>query len=159
MVFLVIGMPPYPFIIVKMIIMDAQIIWKHDVQFEGITQSGHSITMDGAPEMGGGNAGARPMELLLIGMGGCTAFDVVGILKKARAELEGLNIEITAERADEIPKVFTVINLHFTATGKNIKDQVLKRAIDLSAEKYCSASIMLGQMAKITHSYEIVETS
>ncbi len=137
--------------------MDAKIIWQHDVQFEGQTQSGHSIMMDGAPDMGGQNAGARPMELLLIGMGGCTAFDVVGILKKARAELEGLSISITAERAEEIPKVFTAINLHFTARGKNIKEQVLKRAIDLSAEKYCSASIMLGQMAKITHSYEIVD--
>ncbi len=136
--------------------MDAKIIWQHNVQFEGQTQSGHSITMDGAQEMGGNNAGARPMELLLIGMGGCTAFDVVTILKKARSNLQELTITITAERADEIPKVFTNINLHFIAKGENIKEEVLKRAINLSAEKYCSASIMLGQMAKITHSYEII---
>ncbi len=135
--------------------MDAKIIWQQNVQFEGLTQSGHAITMDGAAEMGGNNAGARPMELLLIGMGGCTAFDIVTILKKARADLQELTITITAKRADETPKVFTDINLHFIATGHNIKEQVLGRAISLSAEKYCSASIMLGQTANITHSHEI----
>ncbi|HQF30568.1 MAG TPA: OsmC family protein, partial [Hyphomicrobiales bacterium] len=116
-----------------------------------------TIVMDGAPKHGGNNEGARPMELLLVGMGGCTGFDVVGILKKARAELDSLQIQLEAERADATPAVFTTIHVHFVLTGKGLKTELVERAINLSAEKYCSASIMLGQTADITHSFEIVE--
>ncbi len=137
--------------------MKAEINWKHNVRFDASTQSGHVITMDGAPKHGGNNEGARPMELLLIGMGGCTGFDVVGILKKARAELDTLKIELEAERADDVPAVFTKIHVHFVLTGSGLKETLVKRAIDLSAKKYCSASIMLGQTADITHSFKIIE--
>ncbi len=135
--------------------MKAEISWKHNVRFDAVTQSGHEITMDGAPDHGGNNEGARPMELLLIGMGGCTGFDVVGILKKGRAGLETLTIQLEAERADNVPSVFTRIHVHFVLTGTGLKDKLVERAIELSAEKYCSASIMLGQTADITHSFEI----
>ncbi len=137
--------------------MKAEINWKQNVRFDALTQTGHEITMDGAPDHGGNNEGARPMELLLIGMGGCTAFDVVGILKKARAELVSLKIELEAERADEVPAVFTKIHVRFILTGKGLKEKLVERAIELSAKKYCSASIMLGQTADITHSFEIIE--
>ncbi len=137
--------------------MKAELNWKQNVRFDALTQTGHEIIMDGAPDHGGNNEGARPMELLLIGMGGCTAFDVVGILKKARAELLNLKIELEAERADDVPAVFTKIHVHFILTGRGLKEKLVARAIDLSAEKYCSASIMLGQTADITHSFEIIE--
>ncbi len=137
--------------------MKAEINWKQNVRFDALTQTGHEITMDGAPEHGGNNEGARPMELLLIGMGGCTAFDVVGILKKARAELSSLKIELEAERADDVPAVFTKIHVHFILKGRGLKEKLVERAIELSAEKYCSASIMLGQTADITHSFKIIE--
>ncbi len=137
--------------------MKAEINWNHNVRFDALSQTGHEIIMDGAPDHGGNNEGARPMELLLIGMGGCTAFDVVGILKKARAELASLKIELQAERADEVPSVFTKIHVHFVLSGKGLKEKLVERAIELSAEKYCSASIMLGQTADITHSFEIIE--
>ncbi len=137
--------------------MKAEINWNQNVRFDALTQTGHEITMDGAPDHGGNNEGARPMELLLIGMGGCTAFDVVGILKKARAELASLKIELKAERADEVPSVFTKIHVHFILSGKGLKETLVERAIELSAEKYCSASIMLGQTADITHSFKITE--
>jgi len=137
--------------------MKAEINWKKNVRFDANTQSGHEITMDGAADHGGENAGARPMELLLVGMGGCTGFDVVGILKKARADLVSLKIELEAERADSVPAVFTSIHVHFILTGRALKEKLVERAIELSAEKYCSASIMLGQTADITHSFEIIE--
>ena len=137
--------------------MKAEINWSGNVRFDAQTETGHAITMDGAPKHGGNNEGARPMELLLIGMGGCTGFDVVGILKKARAELQSLKIELEAERADETPAVFTKIHVHFVLTGKGLKETLVRRAIELSAEKYCSASIMLGQTADITHSFKIIE--
>ena len=137
--------------------MKARIKWVENVAFLGETGSGHAVLMDGAPEGGGRNLGPRPMELLLIGAGGCTAYDVVHILKKSRANITDCVAEIEAERADEDPKVFTRIHFHFVVTGKNLKPEQVERAIALSAEKYCSASIMLGKTATITHDFELVE--
>lgn len=137
--------------------MKARIKWVENVAFLGESGSGHAVLMDGAPEGGGRNLGPRPMEMLLIGAGGCTAYDVVHILKKSRAQITDCVAEITAERADEDPKVFTKIHFHFTVTGKNLKPEQVERAIALSAEKYCSASIMLGKTAAMTHDFELVE--
>lgn len=138
--------------------MQARIKWIENVAFLGETGSGHAVLMDGAQEGGGRNLGPRPMELVLIGTGGCTAYDVVHILKKSRAEISDCVAEIQAERADEDPKVFTKIHFHFVVSGKNLKPELVERAIHLSAEKYCSASIMLGKTATITHDFEIRET-
>jgi putative redox protein len=113
--------------------------------------------MDGPPESGGRNLGVRPMEMLLLGMGGCTAFDVVHILKKGRHEVLDCEVHLEAERAETDPKVFTRIHAHFVVKGRALKEDAVKRAIELSAEKYCSASIMLGKSAEITHDYEIAE--
>ena len=130
--------------------------WNDGVSFLGETESGHTVLMDGAPEAGGKNLGLRPMEMVLMGTGGCTAFDVVMILKKSRQDIIDCMVEIEAERATEDPKVFTRIHYHFILTGKNLKPQQVERAINLSAEKYCSASIMLGKTAEITHDFEIM---
>lgn len=138
--------------------MEATITWRDGVKFEGFSGSGHRILMDGAAEAGGENAGARPMELVLIGTGGCTAFDLVHILRKGRQDIRSCITEITAERADADPKVFTKIHFHFVISGKGLKADQVKRAIDLSAEKYCSASIMLAKTAVITHDFEIIES-
>ncbi|MEO6146064.1 MAG: OsmC family protein [Sulfuriferula sp.] len=138
--------------------MQARIKWIENVAFLGETGSGHAVLMDGAQEGGGRNLGPRPMELVLIGTGGCTAYDVVHILKKSRAEISDCVAEIEAQRADEGPKVFTKIHFHFIVTGKNLKPELVERAINLSAEKYCSASIMLSKTATITHDFEIRET-
>jgi putative redox protein len=135
--------------------MKARIKWIENVSFLGESESGHAIVMDGAPEGGGRNLGPRPMETLLIGAGGCTAYDVVHILRKSRAPVTDCAVEISAERAAEDPKVFTSIHFHFVVTGRDLKPQVVERAVELSAEKYCSASIMLGKTAKITHDFEI----
>ena len=139
--------------------MKARIKWVEDVKFVGETASGHALVMDGPPENGGNNLGPRPMEMLLLGMGGCTAFDVIHMLKKARQHVDDCVVELSAERADEIPKVFTSIHAHFIVSGKGLKEAQVKRAVSLSAEKYCSASIMLGQMAKISHDYEVIDTN
>lgn len=121
------------------------------------SESGHCVVMDGPPDHGGRNLGPRPMELLLMGMGGCASFDVVSILKKSRQAVTSCVTRLDAERADEIPAVFTSIHLHFVVSGKDLKDAQVKRAVDLSAEKYCSASIMLSRSgAAVSHSYEIV---
>ena len=125
--------------------------------FVGETPSGHAIVMDGSPEAGGRNLGARPMEMLLLGMGGCSSFDVVGILKKSRADIVDCVVELEAERADDIPKVFTRIHAHYIVSGHNLKPAVVQRAVQLSVEKYCSASIMLGKTAVLTHDFEIIE--
>ena len=130
--------------------------WNDGVSFLGETESGHTVLMDGAPEVGGRNLGLRPMEMVLMGTGGCTAFDVVMILKKSRQDIIDCMVEIEAERATEDPKVFTRIHYHFILTGNNLKPQQVERAINLSAEKYCSASIMLGKTAEMTHDFEIV---
>ncbi len=137
--------------------MKARIKWVEGVSFLGETESNHAVLMDGSPEAGGRNLGARPMELILLGLGGCSSFDVVLILKKQRQDITDCVAEISADRADSDPKVFTRIHLHFIVTGKNLKPEQVERAIKLSAEKYCSASIMIGKTAEITHDFEIVE--
>jgi putative redox protein len=137
--------------------MQARVKWVENVCFLGESETGHALVMDGAPESGGRNLGMRPMELLLIGMGGCTSFDVITILKKARQPVTDCVAEISAERADEVPKVFTRIHVHFVVTGRGLNPVQVERAIKLSAEKYCSASLMLGKAAEITHDFEIVD--
>jgi putative redox protein len=123
----------------------------------GETGSGHAVVMDGAPEGGGRNLGPRPMELLLLGTAGCTSYDVLSILKKSRQDVRDCWVEMDAERADTDPKVFTKIHFHFVVVGRSLKADVVARAISLSAEKYCSASIMLGKTADISHDFEIRE--
>ncbi len=136
--------------------MKAKIIWGGDAKFIAESETGHSIVMDGPPDHGGKNQGARPMETLLIGMGGCSSFDVIHILKKSRQDVIDCVAEIEAERADEVPSVFTKIHLHFVITGNNLKESMVRHAVKLSAEKYCSASIMLAKGGvDITHSYEV----
>ncbi len=120
--------------------------------------SGHAVVMDGPPEFGGRNLGVRPMEMLLMGMGGCTEFDVLLILRKGRHEVTFCEVELAAERAETPPKVFTRIHAHFRVGGKGLTEKAVARAVQMSAEKYCSASIMLGATAEITHDFEIVET-
>ena len=137
--------------------MKVRVKWIENVAFVGETESNHSIVMDGAPEGGGRNIGPRPMETVLAGTGGCTAYDVVAILRKARQEITDCVVDVEADRAAEDPKVFTRIHFHFTIKGRNVKKEHVERAIHLSAEKYCSASIMLGKTAKISHDYEIVD--
>ena len=137
--------------------MKARIEWKDGASFLATSGSGHAVLMDGPPEGGGKNRGPRPMEMLLMGTGGCAAFDVVLILRKSRQNVSNCEVEIEAERAQQEPKVFTRLHLHFILTGKNLNPSQVERAIKLSAEKYCSASIMLGKTAVLTHDYEIVE--
>ena len=139
--------------------MKTRIKWNGNVSFLAESGSGHQVLMDGAPEAGGQNLGPRPMEMLLMGLGGCTTFDVMLILKRGRQEINDCVVEIEAERAAVDPKVFTRIHLHFIITGKNLKQQQVERALNLSAEKYCSASIMLKTTVEITHDYELVELS
>lgn len=127
------------------------------MSFVAETGSGHAVVMDGAPEAGGRNLGPRPMEMVLAGTGGCSAFDVVLILKKGRQAVSGCDVSLKAERAETDPKVFTRIHLHYRVTGKQIKPEAVERAIQLSKEKYCSASIMIGKTAEITHDFEIIE--
>ncbi|HEY9148225.1 MAG TPA: OsmC family protein [Gammaproteobacteria bacterium] len=137
--------------------MKARIKWVEDATFVGEAGSGHAVVMDGPPDMGGRNLGVRPMEMLLLGMGGCTTFDVVHILKKSREAVTDCVAELSAERAESEPKVFTKIHVHFIVRGKELKDAKVKKAVELSAEKYCSASIMLGNAGvEITHDYEII---
>ena len=126
------------------------------MSFVGESGSGHSVVMDGPPEFGGRDLGVRPMEMLLLGLGGCASFDVVSMLKKSKQDLIDCEVEIEAERATEEPKVFTKIHMHFKISGNDLSEKRVIRAIELSAEKYCSASIMLGKTAEVTHDYEIV---
>lgn len=137
--------------------MKVRIKWIENVAFLGEGDSGHALVMDGAPEGGGRNLGPRPMETVLIGTGGCTAYDVVHILRKSRAPVTDCVVDIDAERAQQEPKIFTKIHFHFVVTGRGLKPEQVARAVHLSAEKYCSASIMLGKMAEITHDFEIRE--
>ena len=125
--------------------------------FVGESGSGHAVVMDGAPEHGGRNIGFRPMEMLLLGVGGCTAFDVVSILKKSRLAIVDCEVEIDSDRAEEIPKVFTRIHIHFIISGNSLDPVKVEKAVNLSADKYCSASKMLGKTAEMTHDFEIVE--
>lgn len=138
--------------------MKARIKWLEDGAFVAQSESGHAVVMDVAPELGGHNLGVRPMEMLLMGMGGCTAIDIISILQKARQQVTDCAIELSAERAAEAPKVFTKIHVRYLVSGRNLKAHQVERAINLSAEKYCSASIMLGKTAEITHDYQIIET-
>jgi putative redox protein len=137
--------------------MKARVEWKDEASFLAKSGSGHTVLMDGPPEAGGKNSGPRPMEMLLMGTGGCAAFDVVMILKKSRQEISDCVVEIEAERAAQEPKVFTRIHFHFILTGKTLNSAQVERAIKLSAEKYCSASIMLAKTAQLTHDFDIVE--
>ena len=138
--------------------MKASIKWVEDAMFLAESESGHVVAIDGPPSSGGRNVGVRPMEMVLMGMGGCTSFDVMMMLKKARQQVTDCVAQLDAERSDEIPSVFTKIHIHFIVTGKALKETQVKRAINLSADKYCSASIMLGKGGvEITHDYEIVE--
>jgi len=138
--------------------MKARIKWIENVCFVAESGSGHALVIDGAPEGGGRDLGPRPMELVLMGTGGCTAYDVMHILRKSRAPVTDCVLEIESERATEDPKVFTRIHFHFIVTGRGLKAAQVERAVHLSAEKYCSASIMLGKTAQITHDFEIRET-
>ena len=126
------------------------------MSFVGESDSGHSVVMDGAPESGGRNLGVRPMEMLLLGMGGCTSFDVISILRKSRQQVCDCVVELEAERAAEVPKVFTKIHAHFVVSGRDLDEKKVAKAVDLSANKYCSASLMLGKTATITHDFEVV---
>lgn len=137
--------------------MKARVKWVEGITFLGETESGHGIVMDGAPEIGGRNLGARPMEMLLLGAGGCSSIDVIMILKKSRQNISDCHVELEAQRAETDPKVFTSIHMHFVVTGKGVKPEMVEKAVKLSAEKYCSASIMLGATAKVTHDFEVIE--
>jgi putative redox protein len=137
--------------------MKTNIRWVGGAAFIGESGEGHKIVMDGPPEGGGRNLGPRPMETLLLGMGACTAYDVVSILQKSRQDIRDCSMTMSASRADDHPKVFTDIHIHFILIGKELKEKQVERAINLSAEKYCSASIMLGKTAKISHDFEIQE--
>ena len=137
--------------------MKAVVEWQGDACYAAESETGHRVVMDGPAEHGGKNLGPRPMETLLMGVGGCSSFDVVHILRKSRQHVSACRCELTAERADAVPAVFTSIHLHFIVSGTDLKDAQVKRAVSLSAEKYCSASIMLADGGvKMTHSYEIV---
>ena len=138
--------------------MECKVRWSGEgMSFLAETGSKHLVAMDGAPDAGGKNLAPRPMEMLLAGTGGCTAFDVVTILKKGRHAISGCEVSLEAERAASEPRVFTRIHFHFRVSGKQLKPEAVARAIELSKDKYCSASIMLGKTATITHDFEIVE--
>lgn len=138
--------------------MKATIKWVDNVMFLGESGSGHTVVMDGPEDHGGRNMGVRPMEMLLLGLGGCTSFDVMSILSKQRQQVSDCVAEIEAQRADAVPSVFTKIHVNFTVTGKHLKASLVERAVALSAEKYCSASIMLEQGGvEITHSFSVIE--
>lgn len=137
--------------------MKATITLQEGSTFEGVAGSGHRVTMDVAPEVGGRNLGLRPMEMVLLGLGGCTAIDVLHMLRKGRQPITDMRVELDAERADDVPKVFTRIHVHFVLTGAGLDPHKIERAIKLSANKYCSASMMLNKTAEMTHDFEIVE--
>lgn len=137
--------------------MEARVRWIENAAFMAETGSGHAFVIDGPESIGGRNLGPRPMELMLTSIGGCSSVDIVRILKKARQNISGCEVRVSGTRADTDPKVYTAIHLHFIVTGQNLSDTHVKRAVELSADKYCSASIMLSKAATITHDYEIVE--
>jgi putative redox protein len=137
--------------------MECTVRWTSDMTFLAETGSNHVVAMDGAPEAGGRNLAPRPMEMVLVGTGGCTASDVLVILRKSRQDVTGCEVKLTSERAATDPKVFTKIHMHFVVRGRALKHNVVAHAIRLSHEKYCSASIMLGKTAEITQDFEIVE--
>ena len=138
--------------------MKCRVKWLDHMTFVGESGSGHAMVMDGAPEHGGRDLGIRPMEMLLLGVGGCSAFDVVSILKKSRQAIVDCEVNIDSDRAEEVPRVFTRIHLHFIVSGKSLDSVKVEKAVSLSADKYCSASIMLGKTAAMSHDFEIVES-
>lgn len=139
--------------------MKARIKWVQDVMFVGESGSGHSVVMDGAPDAGGRNLGIRPMEMLLLGLGGCAAFDVVLILRRGREQVADCVVELDAERATTDPKVFTKITMRYVITGRALDRRKVERAVQLSADKYCSASAIIGKTAQITHEIMLVESA
>jgi len=136
--------------------MKVRIKWLEGVAFVAETETSHAFVMDGSPEGGGRNLGPRPMETVLAGTGGCTAYDVVSILRKARQDVTDVAIEMDADRATTDPKVFTRIHMHFVVTGKDVPEAAVERAVQMSHDKYCSATIMLGKTAEITTSFEVI---
>ena len=139
--------------------MHARVKWLDHMSFVGESGSGHSLVIDGSPEHGGRNLGVRPMEMVLIGLGGCTAFDVVLMLQKSRQNVTDVEVSLDAERSEEVPQVFTHIKAHFLVSGKGLSEKHVERAVNLSAEKYCSATKMLEKTAQIDYTWEIVEAS
>ena len=138
--------------------MKATVEWLDGVSFAAESETGHRVVMDGPADLGGRDLGPRPMEMLLMGMGGCASFDVLSMLKKSRQDVESCVAELNAERADAVPAVFTRIHLKFIVSGRGLKEAHVKRAVSLSAEKYCSASIMMEAAGvEVTHSYELIE--
>ncbi len=137
--------------------MKIKVSWAGEALFVGESTTGHKVLMDGPTEGGGHDLGPRPMEMLLLGTGACSSYDVISILRKARQDVVSCEVEVSSERAKTEPKVFTGIHIHFKVTGKDLKEKHVERAVSLSAEKYCSASIMLGETAKISHSFEIFD--
>jgi len=137
--------------------MECRVKWVDNMCFLAETGSGHAVVMDTSPDYGGTNLGVRPMELLLVGVGGCTSVDMVSILRKGRFDVVDCEVEVKGERAGETPKVYTKIHVHYRITGRGIPADRIERAIELSADKLCSASIMLGKVAEVTHDYEYVE--
>lgn len=139
--------------------MKARVKWVQDVMFVGESGSGHSVVMDGAPDAGGRNLGVRPMEMLLLGLGGCSAFDVMLILKRGREAVTDCVVDLGAERATTDPKVFTKITMHYTVTGQGLDPKKVERAVQLSAQKYCSASAIIGKTAEISHTITLVDST
>ena len=137
--------------------MKCRVKWLDHMTFVGESGSGHAVVMDGAVEHGGREMGFRPMEMLLLGVGGCTAFDVMSMLKKSRQAVTDCEVRVDSDRAEEVPKVFTRIHVHFIVSGKNLDPVKVEKAVKLSAEKYCSASLMLGKTAEMSHGFEVVE--
>ncbi|MBA3732561.1 MAG: OsmC family protein [Gammaproteobacteria bacterium] len=137
--------------------MNVRVKWMDNMTFVGETGSGHAVVMDGPPDHGGRDLAPRPMEMVLLGLGGCTAFDVVSILKKARQNITGCEADIQAERADAVPAVFTRIHIHYSVRGKNLSAPQVTRAVALSAEKYCSVTVMLANSVEITHDHEVIQ--
>lgn len=138
--------------------MRASVRWVNGMMFEATGGSGHTVVIDGPPDLGGRNRGSRPMEVVLMGTGACSAADVVSILNKSRQDIVGCVVELDADRADEVPRVFTRIHMHYVVSGRNLKPEAVERAVKLSAEKYCSATQMLNKTAEITHDFEIRDT-
>ncbi len=139
--------------------MHARIKWLDHMSFVGEASSGHSVVMDGSPEHGGRNLGPRPMEMILLGLGGCTSFDIISILQKSRVDVEDCIVEIEAQRAEDVPAVFTKIHVHYIVKGASLQDKHVNRAVELTSEKYCSVSMMLKESVELSYDYEIVDTS
>lgn len=139
--------------------MNVRIKWLDHMSFVGESTSGHSVVMDGSPENGGRNLGPRPMEMILLGLGGCTSFDIVSILQKSRVAVEDCEVQISAERVDATPAVFSKIHVHYIVKGEGLQDKQVKRAVNLTSEKYCSVSMMLKSSVEISYDYEIVDSA